>query len=165
MLNAKDVAIFFIQLDDGTLFNKKVIQRNGSSFYEGNARLNKFLHLAQNIYFAKTGNLLMDTEFYAYSNGAVIPYIQQHYTSILLESPTYFIETLTEDVKDYLTRFFLAFKNADIDELIEIDHEDSAWQEKKAYVGRQQIMDTASKLEEYKEQYKDIITILDRMKY
>lgn len=160
MLNAKDVAIFFVQLDDGTLFNEKVIQRNGSSFYEGNARLNSFLHLAQNIYFAKTGNLLMDTEFYAYSNGAVVPYIQQNYTSILLESPTYCVETLTEDVKDYLTRFFLAFKNADIDELIEIDHEDPAWQEKK----EQQIMDTASKLKEYKEQYKDIVTILDRMK-
>ena len=84
MLRAVDIAKYFINKDsDKTLFNKNTICKNGRTFYEGNARLNKFLHLAQNIYFAKHNKLLMDTSFYAYDNGAVIPDIQEHYGALI----------------------------------------------------------------------------------
>jgi len=80
MLNQYDVVNFFFSLDPKReLFNQKLITRNGATFYEGNARLNKYLHLAQNIYLAMTGELLIDTSFYAYSNGAVVPAIQRDY--------------------------------------------------------------------------------------
>ena len=50
MLKAIDVAKYFLNKDDGTLFNNKLVERSGRRFYEGNARLNKYLHIAQNQY-------------------------------------------------------------------------------------------------------------------
>ena len=89
MLSALQVAKYFLSLDEsGTLFNKNIIEKNGRKFYEGNARLNKYLHLAQNIYIAKTGNPLMDADFYAYDNGAVVPSVQERYAVILAEKKT-----------------------------------------------------------------------------
>ena len=50
-----DIAKFFLSLDkDHTIFTKDLVDRNDRTFYEGNARLNKYMHLAQNIYIAKT---------------------------------------------------------------------------------------------------------------
>ena len=57
-MTARDLANYFLSLDpDRQYFNQNLIVRNGSTFYEGNARLNKYMHLAQNIYIAMTGNL------------------------------------------------------------------------------------------------------------
>ena len=51
MLRDVTVAQYLLSRDkDRKLFNKNLIQRNGREFYEGNARLNKYLLLAQNIY-------------------------------------------------------------------------------------------------------------------
>lgn len=64
MLNPFDVAKFFLSIDqEKKLFNQNLVERNGRKFYEGNAKLNKFMHLAQNLYVAKTDKLLMDTAF------------------------------------------------------------------------------------------------------
>lgn len=79
-----DIARYFLSLDkDHTLFTKDLIDRNDRTFYEGNARLNKYMHLAQNIYIAKTGRPLIDTKFYAYDNGAVDPEIMEQYVPLL----------------------------------------------------------------------------------
>lgn len=163
MLSDVDVAKYFINKDtDHQLFNTNLINRNGRTFYEGNARLNKLLHLAQNIYYAKTGHLLMDTTFYAYDNGAVIPEIQERY-SILIHRTPHNVKFDTETT-DFLDRFYKAFKNADVDELIELSHEDSEWEDKHIYFDKKsQQMDTEKHLEEYRKQYKDIIAVLDMM--
>ena len=80
MLKAIQVAKYFLSLDTNhTMFNKDLIERNGRTFHEGNARLNKYLHLSQNIYLAKTGVPLIEDDFYAYDNGAVIPDVQERY--------------------------------------------------------------------------------------
>ena len=56
MIGVVDAAKYLISLDtDRAVFNKKLVERENRKFYEGNARLNKYLHLAQNIYIAKTG--------------------------------------------------------------------------------------------------------------
>ena len=48
MLRGVDVAKYFISLDtEHILFNKTLRTQNGRTFYEGNARLNKYMHLAQ----------------------------------------------------------------------------------------------------------------------
>ena len=163
MLSPYDVANFFLSLDpDRKLFNQKLITKNGATFYEGNARLNKYMHLAQNIYLAMTGTLLIDTQFYAYSNGAVIPSIQRDYR--MLSSKAAIPETFPAQEQEFLTKFFHAFENADIDEIIEIDHEDNAWKEKcNGTTLTEQKIDTLAHIKEYKVQYADIIKVLNRM--
>lgn len=163
MLNAYDVANYFLGLDpDRKIFNQNLITRNGSTFYEGNARLNKYMHLAQNFYLAMTGELLIDTAFYAYSNGAVIPNIQRDYS--MLSSKAKEANNIPHDIEVFLKKVFYAFINADIDEIIEIDHEDEAWIEKSQKLKfDDQKMDTLSHIEEYKQQYADMIEILNRM--
>lgn len=70
MLNVLDVANYFLKKDkSGQLFNKKLVQRNGKTFCEGNARLNIYIQLAQNVYIAKTGKKLIDVDFFADKNG------------------------------------------------------------------------------------------------
>ena len=77
MLRDIEVARFFLAKDpDRRLFNKKLVRRNGRDFYEGNARLNKYLHIAQNLYIAKEGEKLFSDDLYAYDNGAVAPNVQ-----------------------------------------------------------------------------------------
>jgi len=164
MLNQYDVVNFFFSLDPKReLFNQKLITRNGATFYEGNARLNKYLHLAQNIYLAMTGELLIDTSFYAYSNGAVVPAIQRDYRILSAKASEVF--QIPQEERVFLMKLYKAFENADIDAIIEIDHEDDAWQEKsKCITFEEQKIDTLKYKEKYKVQYADMIKVLNRMK-
>lgn len=163
MLKGVEVARYFLGLDkEQTVFNKEVLTKNGRKFYEGNARLNKYLHMAQNIYIAKYGKPLMDSVFYAYDNGAVDPNVQEKY-SILLNmrnSPV----SIGNDDKEYLDRIYKAFKNATLDELIELSHEDPEWIDKHGYYRKEdQIMDSMARQKEYAKQYADMIKVLERM--
>lgn len=164
MIRGLDAAKYFISLDkEGSLFNKNLITMNGRRFYEGNARLNKYLHLAQNIYIAKTGKPLMDSVFFAYDNGAVVPEIQESYSALLNLKNKSDI-TIPNDEKEFLDKIFLVFKNATLDELIDMSHEDSEWLNKHNYYDKEhQKMDTLARAEEYKEQYADIVKVMDRM--
>ena len=163
MLKAIQIAEFFLSLDDSKeLFNKNLIERNGRTFYEGNARLNKYLHLAQNIFIAKTGAPLIEDSFYAYDNGGIVPSVQENYAVLLSRNTQH--NDIPEDVKDFLLRFYIAFQNASIDELIELSHEDSEWEKKHAFYRKQdQKMDSLAHIDEYRKQYADIVTVLDRM--
>lgn len=163
-MTARDLANYFLSLDpDRQYFNQKLINRNGSTFYEGNARLNKYMHLAQNIYIAMTGNLLIDSPFYAYNNGAVVPAIQRDYR-VLLNSRNEYSGISSEQML-LLRKIFKAFKNADIDEIIEIDHEDKAWIDKhNGETMAEQKMDSLQYKEIYEKQYADMIKVLNRMK-
>ncbi len=163
MLKGIDVAKYILNLDkSGELFDKTLRNQNGRTFYEGNARLNKYMHLAQNIYIAKYGEPLMDSVFYAYDNGAVDPRIQENY-SVLLERRNQPVH-IPEREQIFLDRVFKAFQNASLDELIELSHEDSEWMEKHGYYNKEeQKMDSMAHLAEYKEQYADMIKVLERM--
>ena len=126
---------------------------NGSEFYEGNARLNKMLHLAQNIYIGEHREKLIDADFYAYNNGGVIPEVQENYAMLLgtRESASF---SVPQNVQDYLHKIFLMLKDAPITELIAIDHEDPAWQEKHmAYYKRDQKMDSLKFADDYADRY------------
>lgn len=163
MLRDIDAALYFLSLDqDQKIFNKQLRSQNGRKFYEGNARLNKYLHLAQNIYIAKYGEPLLDSVFYAYDNGAVDPNIQEKY-SVLLERRNQPI-SITEHEKAFLDSIYKAFYNASLDELIELSHEDSEWVDKHGYYRKEdQRMDSMSRKEEYAEQYADMVKVLERM--
>lgn len=163
MLKGIDVATYFLNLDKtGEIFNKKLRTQNGRTFYEGNARLNKYMHLAQNIYIAKYGKLLMDSIFYAYDNGAVDPVVQENY-SVLLDRRGRLV-SFSEEEEKFLCSIFKAFRNASLDELIELSHEDAEWLDKHGhYQKEEQRMDSLSRRDEYKEQYMDMVKVLERM--
>ena len=54
MLSALDVAKYYLSKDpEKKLFNYNIVAKNDRKFYEGNARLNKYLFLTQVVYLAK----------------------------------------------------------------------------------------------------------------
>ena len=163
MIRGIDAAIYILSLDkEHELFNKTLREQNGRTFYEGNARLNKYMHLAQNIYIAKYQKPLMDSVFYAYDNGAVDPNVQENY-SVLLERRNQNI-MLPETEKKFLDTIYAAFQHATLDELIELSHEDSEWIDKhNFYKKEEQRMDSMAHKEEYAEQYADMIKIMEKM--
>jgi len=165
MVNARDAARYVISLDkEKEYFTKKLIKMNGREFYEGNARLNKILHMSQNIYIGRTGEKLIDADFYAYDNGGVIPDIQENYAFLIgtNDNTTFCIDEMT---KQFLHKVFIMLKDAPIDELIEIDHEDPAWEEKHMYHNRKedQRMNSLAYIEDYKDRYEAAIFYMDRM--
>ena len=163
MLNAVQIAEYFLSKDpDRRYFNKHVISKNGRDFYEGNARLNKYLHISQNLYIAKTGQKLFSDDLYAYDNGAVAVKVQQNY-SILTQRHT--SPCIPDDIKSFLDKIYIAYQNATLDELIEISHDDDEWIDKHVFYKKDdQRMDSLSRVQEYKEQYGDMLKVLDRMK-
>lgn len=163
MMKGIDVARYFLGLDkSGEIFNKVLRTQNGRTFYEGNARLNKYMHLAQNIYIAKYGVPLMDSTFYAYDNGAVDPVVQENY-SVLLERRNQPVMPPKRE-REFLDSIFKAFYNAPLDELIELSHEDSEWIDKHGhYRKEEQKMNSMARKEEYERQYADMIKVLERM--
>lgn len=164
MANAREIATYFMQLDEeGSFASKRLIEANGRKFYEGRARLNKYLHLAQNIYYAKTSKLLFNEPLYAYDNGGVVEDVRENY-DILLKNKDSARVSLSDDIKTYLKKLFYVLKNADIYKLMDLSHEDPEWIAKSRYYNKQdQIMDTVSRLDDYKEQYADIIRLMDGM--
>lgn len=163
MIRGIDAALYILSLDKKhELFNKNLRTQNGRRFYEGNARLNKYMHLAQNIYIAKYGEPLMDSVFYAYDNGAVDPKIQENY-SVLLERKDKNV-VMEDNAKKFLDAIYKAFRNATLDELIELSHEDSEWIDKHNYYQKNdQKMDSMARKEEYAKQYADMVKVLERM--
>ena len=163
MIRGIDAALYILSLDKKhELFNKNLRTQNGRRFYEGNARLNKYMHLAQNIYIAKYGEPLMDSVFYEYDNGAVDPKIQENY-SVLLERKDKNV-VMEDNEKKFLDAIYKAFRNATLDELIELSHEDSEWIDKHNYYQKNdQKMDSMARKEEYAKQYADMVKVLERM--
>ena len=162
MLTATQVAEFFLNKDkDYKEFNTKTITRAGRTFYVGNARLNKYLHLAENLYIAKTGKLLFSDSLYAYDNGGVVKNVQQGYANLL--SNHYDIKSIPDTITEFLDKFYTMFKNATLNELIQLSHEDIAWKEKHFYTDERQRMDSLEHKDEYVEQYADTLALLDKI--
>ena len=117
MLKALNVARYFLFLDtDGEMFSGNLVSRNGKTFYEGNARLNKYLHIAQNLYIAKTGCKLFAEDLYAFDNGAVVPSVREKY--VLLCRTTKYMPDIPADCAEFLRKVYKVLQNATIDELI-----------------------------------------------
>lgn len=163
-MKAVDVAKYLLLLDEekGLFKDYQKINRNGRDFFVGNARLNKYLHLAQNIYFAKYSELLFEDRIYAYDNGGVVPEVQEHFTYLLNTVKQTDSNEISEKVAVFLKKMYYVLQNASIDRLIDLSHEDPEWKNKNNYYKKEdQIMDTELYLEEYKTRYSDIIRVMD----
>ena len=163
MVTAAQIAQYFLSKDpQAKIFapadNKHVIKLNDSTPYEGNVRLNKYLHIAQNLYIAMYGKKLFEDDLYAYTNGGVVPLVQNNYA--LLRDGRLIDNSLSNDkIKAYLDRFSDIYDYAPLDELIEISHEDPEWEEKTRLPRGQQKMNSLDHIKDYKEQYEDAIYV------
>ncbi|MBR3428613.1 MAG: hypothetical protein IKG87_00790 [Clostridia bacterium] len=108
MFTARQIAEFFLAHDDtGLLKDTTLITRNGRKFYRGNARLNKYLHIAQNMYIAKTGEKLFSDDLFAYDNGGVVPDVQEKYSILLNRNKQ--PDDFPDDVCVFLSRHIAGF--------------------------------------------------------
>lgn len=158
MMNAEVVAKYYLSKDpDRILFNNNVVVKNGRKFYEGNARLNKYLFLSQVVYLAKYETKLIFNNFVAYDNGPVIKEIVNEFQIISSRKE---IVSIPEDIKIFLDKIYEALKNASYDELIEITHEDPEWISLSKDTFNAPIMNLEKNIDEYKQRYKGLISAL-----
>lgn len=162
MTSAVNVALYLLNHDStGKLRDRTLVERNNRLFYAGNACLNKYLHIAQNLFLAKTGHRLFEDDLYAYDNGAVVPEVQEKYGALLKSHNE---SSLSPDEADFLDKVILLLEGATLDELIEISHEDDEWIDRHSYYRKQdQRMDSDKMVEAYREQYADALALMEGM--
>lgn len=158
MLSAKVVAEYFLSKDpERKLFNKKVVVYNNRKFYEGNARLNKYLFLSQVVYLAKYNSKLFNDEFFAYDNGPVVEEIMNSYGRLTGKVDS---KVLNDTIKSFLDKIYFSLENASYEELIEITHEDPEWQKLSSNTHDAPVMHIEKNIDEYKKRYKGLIAAL-----
>ena len=158
MLTAKQVAEYFLSKDpERQLFNYNVVSYNGRKFYEGNARINKYLFLAQVVHLAKYNSKLFSDDFVAYDNGPVVESIMNSYGRL---TGHYDNQNLDEIEKNFLDKIYLSLENATYEELIEITHEDPEWQTLSKDTYNAPVMNLEKNIDEYKKRYKGLIEAL-----
>ena len=156
-MRAMDIAKYFLSKDSmRKIFNDKIVELNGRKFYEGNARLNKYLFLSQVVYLAKYEKRLFEDEFSAYINGPVIEDVMQSYSRINSNDN----KNIPDDIANFLDKIYISLENASFEELIEITHEDPEWIKLKheTYVAPK--MKLEDSIDEYKRRYKGLIEAL-----
>lgn len=158
MISADIVAKYYLSRDpERVLFNNNVVNKNGRKFYEGNARLNKYLFLSQVVYLAKYEKKLISDNFVAYDNGPVIREIITEYPIISSRNE---IVDIDDEIKSFLNKIYDALINASYEELIEITHEDPEWIRLSKDTFNAPIMNLEKNIDEYKQRYKGLIAAL-----
>ena len=158
MLTAKQVAEYFLSKDpERKLFNYNVVLYNDRKFYEGNARINKYLFLAQVVHLAKYNSKLFSDDFVAYDNGPVVESIMNSYGRL---SGHHDGTNIDELEKNFLDKIYLSLENATYEELIEITHEDPEWQILSKDTYNAPVMNLEKNIAEYKKRYKGLIEAL-----
>ena len=158
MVDALLIAKYYLSKDPKRLlFNNNVVIQNGRKFYEGNARLNKYLFLSQVVYLAKYEKRLIKDNFVAYDNGPVIKDIINMYPIISSRQEKVIV---SNEIKNFLDKIYDSLVNASYQELIEITHEDPEWIRLSKDTFNAPIMDLENNIEEYKQRYKGIIAAL-----
>lgn len=157
-MKAIEVAKYYLSKDiNGQLFNNNLVIKNERKFYEGNARLNKYLFLTQVVYLARYEKKLFDDDFVAYDNGPVIVEIMKDYSHITNKSQK---TEINDNDKIFLDKIYEALKNATYEELIEITHEDPEWIKLSHNTYKAPIMNLEDNIKEYQKRYKGLIEAL-----
>ncbi|HBP12685.1 MAG TPA: hypothetical protein DD613_01300 [Firmicutes bacterium] len=159
MINAELVAKYFLSKDnERKLFNMNVVTYNNRNFYEGNARLNKYLFLSQVVYLAKYNKRLFNDDFRAYDNGPVILDIMKTFPVLKNEEN---FSSISDKDKIFLDKIYESLENATYEELIDITHEDPEWLCLKELTYNAPVMDLEKHIDEYKKRYKGLIEALN----
>lgn len=157
-MKAIEVAKYYLSKDiNDQLFNNNIVVKNERKFYEGNARLNKYLFLTQVVYLAKYGRKLFDDNFVAYDNGPVLVDIMKEYSHIANNNKKTIIN---DNDKMFLDKIYDALKNATYEELIDITHEDPEWIKLSHDTYNAPVMNLEENIAEYQKRYKGLIEAL-----
>ncbi len=161
MEKVEDIAKYILSLDkNNDIFVNKLITLHNRNCYEGNVRLNKYLHIMQMVYFAMTDKKLFNEDMYAFDNGIVIEFVMNNYNYLKQAKNSYIITS--PSVKEYITKMFDILKYAPLEELIKISHQDEEWQKKHKFYSKQdQLIDIDNEKENYKIMCADFIDILN----
>ena len=161
MEKVEDIAKYILSLDkNNDIFVNKLLTLHGRNCYEGNVRLNKYLHIMQMFYFAMTDNKLFNEDMYAFDNGVVVNMVMNDYSYLKSNKETYNITD--KSVKLYIEKMFNILKYAPLKDLIEISHQDEEWKKKhNFYQKKEQLMDVDSQKENYKIMCADFIEMLN----
>lgn len=161
MEKVENIAKYILFLDKSNdIFVNKLLTLHGRNCYEGNVRLNEYLHIMQMVYFAMTGNKLFNEDMYAFDNDVVVNTVMNYYSYLKSNKETYNITD--ESVKLYIEKMFNILKYAPLKDLIEISHQDEEWKKKhNFYQKKEQLMDVDSQKENYKIMCADFIEILN----
>ncbi len=161
MEKVEDIAKYILSLDkNNDIFVNKLLTLHGRNCYEGNVRLNKYLHIMQMVYFAMTDNKLFNEDMYAFDNGVVVNMVMNDYSYLKSNKETYNITN--KSVKLYIEKMFNILKYAPLKDLIEISHQDEEWKKKhNFYQKKEQLMDVDSQKENYKIMCADFIEMLN----
>lgn len=167
MESVVEVAKYILSKDpDGEMFKlEDLSDKNNATMYSGNLRLNKYLHIAQNLHLAKYGTKLFKEKLYAYKNGGVVKEVQTNYQPLRKAS---FVERnfhLSAQSMHFIDQVCKLLKNADDDYLVEVSHEDPEWQIKRnnGYSHASQEMNSQEFVEIYKDKYAAALKVMDRM--
>lgn len=161
MEKVEDIAKYILSLDkNNDIFVNKLLTLHDRNCYEGNVRLNKYLHIMQMVYFAMTDNKLFNEDMYAFDNGVVVNMVMNDYSYLKSNKETYNITD--KSVKLYIEKMFNILKYAPLKDLIEISHQDEEWKKKhNFYQKKEQLMDVDSQKENYKIMCADFIKMLN----
>ena len=108
MEKVEDIAKYILSLDkNNDIFVNKLLTLHGRNCYEGNARLNKYLHIMQMVYFAMTDNKLFNEDMYAFDNGVVVNMVMNDYSYLKSNKETYNITD--KSVKLYIEKIIMIF--------------------------------------------------------
>ena len=161
MEKVENIAKYILFLDkNNDIFINNLLTLNGRECYEGNVRLNKYLHIMQMVYFAMTDKKLFNEEMYAFDNGVVVNSVMNNYVYLKSTKNSYNISD--ENVKKYIEKMFNILKYAPLEDLIEISHQDEEWKKKhNFYQKKEQLIDVDSQKENYKIMCADFIDMLN----
>lgn len=161
MEKVENIAKYILFLDkNNDIFVNKLITLQNRNCYEGNVRLNKYLHIMQMVYFAMTDNKLFNECMSAYDNGIVVNSVMDNYNYLKSTKDSYDIKD--KNVKQFIEKMFNILKYAPLEDLIEISHQDEEWEKKHGYyLKKDQLIDVDSQKENYKKMCADFIDILN----
>lgn len=161
MEKVEDIAKYILSLDKkNNIFINKLITLQGRDCYEGNVRLNKYLHIMQMVYIAMTDNKLFNEDMYAFDNGVVVSSVMNNYAYLKSTKDCYKISDI--NIKKYIKKMFDILKYAPLEDLIEISHQDEEWKKKhNFYQKKDQLIDVDSQKENYKIMCADFIDMLN----
>lgn len=161
MEKVENIAKYLLSLDkNNDVFVNKLIILKEKNCYEGNVRLNNYLHIMQMVYFAMTDNKLFDDDMYAFDNGVVVDSVMNNYSYLKSAKESFVI--LDDSIKSFIEKMFNILKYAPLEDLIEISHQDEEWKKKhNFYLKKNQLIDVDSQKENYKIMCADFIDMLN----
>jgi uncharacterized phage-associated protein len=161
MEKVENIAKYILSLDkNDDIFINKLITLQGRECYEGNVRLNKYLHIMQMVYFAMTDKKLFSEDMYAFDNGVIVDVVMNNYLYLKSTKESYSISNA--NVKTYIEKMFNILKYAPLQDLIEISHQDEEWKKKhNFYQKKEQLIDVDSQKKNYKIMCADFIDMLN----